>query len=180
MADDQLVQLFPGADYPEMPTDALIEIPDRWAPKRPPVITPDSMIICVAKAVVCEIRLPLLLASVAGPMGPTVNLEQPIVQTVPPMGQVSTRQGCAKDAVHIFGPWRYEGALALKEAADVELPSVLIDRSAVLMGPVDLIDSRLTYQDQGKLIGKHKVDATGLTWTQTKNDNAFRLYRLMK
>ena len=181
MADDQLVQLFPGADYPEMPTDALIEIPDRWAPKRPPVITPDSMIICVAKATVCGLRLPFLLASVAGPMGPADNLEQLIVQWwVPPMGQISTRQGRTKDAVDIFGSWRSAGALTLKEAVDVELPSVLIDRSTVLMGPVDLIDWRLTYQDLDKLIDKHKVDVTGLTWTQTKNGNAFRLYRLMK
>ena len=181
MADDQLVQLFPGADYPEMPADALIEIPDRWAPKRPPVITPDSMIICVATAMVCQLRLPFLLASVAGPMGPADNLEQLIVQWwVPPIGQISTRQGRAKDAVDIFGSWRSAGALTLKEAADVELPSVVIDRSTVLMGPVDLIDSRLTYQDLDKLIDQHKVDVTGLTWTQTKNGNAFRLYRLMK
>ena len=58
MADDALVQLFPGADYPEMPTDALIEIPDRWAPKRPPMITPESMIICEAQATVCGVQMP--------------------------------------------------------------------------------------------------------------------------
>ena len=68
----------------------------------------------------------------------------------------------------------------MKEAADVKLPPVVVDRSKVLMGPIDLTDSRLTYQDLDKLIDMHKIDVTGLTWTQTKNGNAFRLYRLSK
>ena len=68
----------------------------------------------------------------------------------------------------------------MKEAADVDLPSVVVDRSKVLMGPVDLADSRLTYQYLDNLIDTHKIDVTGLTWTQTKNGTAFRLYRLSK
>ena len=181
MADDALVQLFPGADYPEMPTDALIQIPDRWAPKRPPAITPESMIICEAQAEVCGVRMPFMLASVAGPMGPTDNEGQLIVQWwVPPWGKFHTRPGHPKDAIDIFGSWRSAGVLTLKEAADVELPPVVVDRSKVLMGPIDLIDSRLTYQDLDKLIDMHKIGVAGLTWTQTKNGNAFRLYRLSK
>ena len=181
MADDALVQLFPGADYPEVPTDALIEIPDRWAPKRQPAITPESMIICEAQATVRDMQMPFMLASVAGPMGPADHEQQLIVQWwVPPFGQIHTRQGRAKDAVDIFGSWRSAGVLTLKEAADVELPAAVVDRSKVLMGPVDLADSRLTYQDLDKLIDTHNIDVTGLTWTQTKNGNAFRLYRLSK
>ena len=181
MADDALVQLFPGADYPEMPTDALIEIPDRWAPKRPPMITPESMIICEAQATVCGVQMPFMLASVAGPMGPTDNVEQLIVQWwVPPIGQISTRQGRKKDAVDIFGSWRSTGVLTTKEAADLELPRAVVDRSKVLMGPVDLADSRLSYQYLDMLIDTHKIDVTGLTWTQTRNGYAFRLYRLNK
>lgn len=180
MADDQLVQLFPGADHPEMPTDSLIEIPDRWAPKRPPVITPESFIICDVGATVFGARLPFTLASVAGPMGPDQG-DQLIVQWwVPPKGQISTRQGRAKEAVDIFGSWRSLGSLSLHEAGDVEMPSVLIDRSRVLMGPIDLVDSKLTYKDLDQLIDQHRIDMTGLTWTQTKNGQAYRLYRLMK
>ena len=96
------------------------------------------------------------------------------------MGQISTRQGRAKDVVDIFGSWRSAGMLTVKEYADVELPSVVVDRSKVLMGPVDLADGRLTYQDLDRLIDTHKIDVTGLPWTQTKNGNAFRLYRLSK
>ena len=181
MADDALVQLFPGGDYPEMPTDALIQIPDRWAPKRPPMITPESVIICEAQAEVFGVQMPFMLASVVGPMGPTDNEGQLIVQWwVPPFGQIHTRQGRTKDAVDIFGSWRSAGVLTLKEAADVKLPPVVVDRSKVLMGPIDLTDSRLTYQDLDKLIDMHRIDVTGLTWTQTKNGNAFRLYRLSK
>ena len=48
MADDFLAQLFSGADHPEMPADALVEIRHRWAPQRPSVITPEFLIICNA------------------------------------------------------------------------------------------------------------------------------------
>ena len=56
---------------------------------------------------------------------------------------------------------------------------MLVDRSKVLMGPLDLVDSKLKYSDLDKLIDEHKIDITGLTWTRTKNGNAFRLHRLM-
>ena len=89
---------------PRCQLDALIEIPDRWSPKRPPMITPESMIICEAQATMRGVQMPFMLASAVGPMGPTDNVEQLIVQWwVPPMGQISTRQGWAKDVVDIFG-----------------------------------------------------------------------------
>ena len=95
------------------------------------------------------------------------------------MGQTSTRQGRAKDTVDLFGAWRSSSLLTLREAAEFELPSVLVDRSNVLMGPLDLVDSKLKYSDLDKLIDEHKIDITGLTWTRTKNGNPFRLHRLM-
>ena len=66
------------------------------------------------------------------------------------------------------------------ETADMELPSAAVDRSKVLMGPIDLDNSKLTYQDLDALIDTHRIDVTGLTWTQTKSGNGFRLYRLMR
>ena len=89
-------------------------------------------------------------------------------------------RGRDKLKVDIFGAWRSVSGLTLGEAADVEMPSVLVDRSKVLMGPVDLVDSKLKYSDLDKLIDQHKIDITGLTWTQTTNGNSFRIYRLMK
>ena len=68
----------------------------------------------------------------------------------------------------------------MSEAADMELPSAVVDRSKVLIGPIDLDDSKLTYQDLDTLIDTYRIDVTGLNWTQTKNGNAFRLYRLMR
>ena len=180
MKDDQLVQLFPGADYPEMQVDALIQIPDRWAPSRRPTITPLSMIICEAQAKVRGVKMPFMLAAVAGPTGPDDDAAPLIVQWwVPPMDKISNR-GRGKDCVDLFGPWRSASMLTLMETADMELPSAVVDRSKVLMGPIDLDDSKLTYQDLDTLIDTHRIDVTGLTWTQTKNGNAFRLYRLMR
>ena len=181
MKDDQLVQLFPGADYPEMQVDALIQIPDRWAPSRRPIITPESMIICEEQAKVCGVQMPFMLAAVAGPTGPNVDDAAPLIVQwwVPPMDKISNR-GRGKDCVDLFGPWRSAGVLTLREVADMELPSAVVDRSKVLMGPVDLADGRLTYQDLDRLIDTHKIDVTGLSFTQTKNGNAFRLYRLSK
>ena len=181
MADDQLVQLFPGADHPEMPADALLEIPDRWSPKSPQVITPDCMIICQVDAKMCGLQLPFLLASVVGPTGPWDNLEILIVQWwVPAMAQISVRNGRSKDTVDIFGVWRSSGLLTLQEIGDIDLPAAHVDRSKVLMGPVDLVDSKLPFHVLDKLMDEHKIDVTGLTWTQTKNGNAFRQYRLMR
>ena len=181
MKDDQLVQLFPGADYPEMQVDALIQIPDRWAPSRRPNITPLSMIICEAQAKVRGVKMPFMLAAVAGPTGPDVDDATPLIVQwrVPPMDKISNR-GRGKDCVDLFGPWRSTSMLTLMEAADMELPSAVVDRSKVLMGPIDLDDSKLTYQDLDTLIDTYRIDVTGLTWTQTKNGNAFRLYRLMR
>ena len=95
------------------------------------------------------------------------------------MDKMSNR-GRGRDCVDLFGPWRSAGVLTLREVADMELPSAVVDRSKVLMGPVDLADGRLTYQDLDRLIDTHKIDVTGLSFTQTKNGNAFRLYRLSK
>ena len=95
------------------------------------------------------------------------------------MGQTITRQGRANDTVDLFGARRSNSVLTLREAADVELPSVLVDRSKALMGLLDLVDSKLKYSDLDKLIDEHNIDITGLTWTRTKNGNPFRLHRLM-
>ena len=35
---DQLVQLFPGADHPGLPTDVLVQISGIWSPEPPPDI----------------------------------------------------------------------------------------------------------------------------------------------
>ena len=183
MADDQLAQLFPGADHPEMPADALISIPDRWAPKRPPVISPESLIICKPAAFkVHGLDLPFTLASVVGPMGPAGgNIdEQLVVQWwVPPICKLSTRQGRRTNAVDIFGAWRSSGTLTLNEAAEVEMPSVLVHRSNVLMGPIELNDSKLMFSDLDKLIDQHNIDITGLNFSHTSNGSAFRAYRLL-
>ena len=182
MPDDQLVQLFPGADHPEIPVDALIEIPERWVPRRPPAISPESFIICKVDAKMHGQSLPFVLASVVGPMAPDDPMEQLIVQWwVPPTGPTSTRQGRARDSIDLFGAWRSISALTLKEAEDIQLqlPPVFVDRSKVVMGPLDMVDSKLMYSDLDKLIDEHNIDITGLAWTQTKNGTSFRVYRLM-
>ena len=181
MLDDQLLQLFPGADHPELPADSLIEIPERWVPRQPPGYSPESLIMCQVDAKAHGLNLPFILAAVIGPMGPEDTMEQLIVQWwVPPICQIGTRQGRARDTVDLFGAWRSMSLLTMREAADFDMPSVLVDRSKVLMGLLDLVDSKLTYSDLDKLIDEHKIDITGLTWTQTKNGNAFRLHRLMR
>ena len=90
------------------------------------------------------------------------------------------QDGRSKDTVDIFGVWRSSGLLTLREISDIDLPSALVDRSKVLMGPVELVDSKLTFHVLDKLMDEHMIDVTGLTWTQTKNGNVFRQYRLMR
>ena len=69
--------------------------------------------------------------------------------------------------------------LSLQEAAEVEMPPAMIHQPSVLMGPVELVDSKLLYNDLDKQIDQHGIDITGLAWSDTKNCIVFRLYRLM-
>ena len=78
------------------------------------------------------------------------------------------QDGRSKDTVDIFGVWRSSGLLTLKELADIDLPAAHVDRSKVLMGPVELVDSKLTFHVLDKLMDEHMIDVTGLTWPRPR------------
>ena len=106
MPDDAIVQLFPGADHPEMPADVLLQIEDRWNPTRPPSIGPMTTVICRTSSVVQGKATPFSMGVVVAPL--ENDAREVIIQWwVPPFGAESNSGGRSRTTVDMFGRWAY-------------------------------------------------------------------------
>ena len=68
MPDDVLVKSFPGADHVEMPSAALLEIPERWAPTVPAPIAATNMVICEQTCVIYQLEVPFTMGAIVAPV----------------------------------------------------------------------------------------------------------------
>ena len=67
----------------------------------------------------------------------------------------------------------------MDEVAQVRLPTVLVDKSEVMVGNVELENNKVPSAVCDQLRLDHGVDVTGLKSSSTPNGNTYRSYVLM-
>ena len=80
----------------------------------------------------------------------------------------------------LFGPWKPYSSLQLAEAADIQLPPVLVNRADMLLINVSLDDGKIPFDVLDELRLQHGVDVTGLQYSQTAAGNVYRAYALLR
>ena len=182
---DQLVQLFPGADIPEYPTDALVHVPGLSA--APPVsnlIGPGSMVICKSAADSrCRgQRLQFLLARVLPQHNANADADVLVEWWLPSMAKESSlKPGKKKEVIDIFGPWHGFTSFAAVDIRDTHLPSVLVRPGDILINNVVLEkDGKIPFAAFDRLRNRFEIDVTALSASATQNGGVYRSYVLMR
>ena len=184
---DIIPQLFPSADVPPIPPDALVRIDNVTH-------TPQGR---VARSTTIALGSLIVMAAPEG----TVAHDQPlsilvgmVVDTscrkgtllvgwyVPELARVENfRSGVKKMVLDVFGPWRSTNELSVKDMKQCRLPDPLVHVASVLECNFTFgEDGTLPYDVFDCLRVRHKIDLTGFSTSMTRRGNLYRSYALMK
>ena len=180
---DAIVQLFPGADLPETPVDALIELPNVWVPTAPNMLFgPGSMIISrpafnIGGSSVIPFSLGMALPSGdADADGGDVL----VAWWVPGVSPAATfRAGIKRKVVDIFGPWEQYDNLQLETASNITLPSIRLPRDDILLMNVEVDnDGHIPFSAFDALRTQYGIDVSAISLSWTHRGNLYRAHVL--
>ena len=182
---DAIIQFFPGGDVPEMPVDALVEIPGLWQPPAPDdILGPGSMVICRqaltmrmgATSTIVPFSLGMAIPGNAAD-NPDYILVAWWVPTASP--SASLRPGEKAKVIDLFGPWVQYDELMMGTAASVTVPPVNVSRADVLLMNVELdADSQIPFTVLDALRIEHAIDVSALSLSLTHRGNIYRAHVL--
>ena len=170
--------MLPGGDHVEIPADALVEITDIWTSTRPAAIGLLSMVITNAPMVIHGVDIPFSMGAVVAPVNADGDTQLILQWWVPPQDKERVAGGRSKTTVDLFGEWCPFDPLDVGEVASHVLPAETIERSQVLLGPIDLVNGGIPYTTFDALYTHHGLDLTGLKFTRTTLGDGYRQYRL--
>ena len=177
---DSIVQLFPGADLPSVPVDALVHIEGVGGTSRPKVLIDASLVICKSTPLTKMNGTPLLftLAQIVDCRHGRDDLL--VAWWVPPLAsKADFKGGRKKKIVDVFGPWKPLAQCTLDELDDTDMPCCLVSHDAVLEMNVELENGKIPFSAFDALRNKHGIDVTGLSTSLTQGGNLYRSHCLM-
>ena len=168
-----------------MPVNALIRIPNRWAPPPCKILAPSSWVICKSESDTnvmydsAEMKLPFVLAEIIH--APTRSANSVIVKWfVPPTGpMVRPGGGKKKPVVDLFGVWTPADEMELGIATRVTLPSPLVPTENILEFNFNLDDGHIPFEVLDRLRTNHGIDVTAVSMSQTGLGGRYRAHVLM-
>ena len=175
-----VASLFPGADHPVLPVDALVRIQNAWEPELAPVaFVPGSLVICKATPDTTFHGQPMLFTM--GMLLPyhgrqeddAVCLEWWVPSQTP---KVDFKKGRKALTLDIFAAWRPLDSLKIEERREFALPDCLVKKSDLLMQNIELENDKLQFKVFDSLRAEHNIDCTALSVSQTQGGNAYRTY----
>ena len=178
---DVVASLFPGADHPVLPVDALVRIQNAWEPELAPVaFVPGSLVICKAppdatfQGRQCMLfMMGMLLPYHGGHEDDRVCLEWWVPSQTP---RVDFKKGRKALTLDIFAAWRPLDSINVEERREFALPDCLVKKSDVLMHNIELENDKLQFKVFDSLRAEHNIDCTALSVSQTQGGNAYRTY----
>ena len=177
---DSIVQLFPGADLPSVPVDALVHIDGVGGMSRPKVLIDASLVICKSTPLTKMNGTPLLftLAQIVDCRHGRDDLL--VAWWVPPLAaKADFKGGRKKMIVDVFGPWKPLAQCTLDELHDTDTPCCLVSHDVVLEMNVELDNGKIPFSAFDALRNKHGIDVTGFTTSLTQGGNLYRAHCLM-
>ena len=183
---DFVAQMYPSADVPKLPHDALVRIDGvthnaSGAVKRCDTIYPGSLLLVAATsdAMVHGQALPILLG-----MAVHTSSRRDLITVawlLPELGQIENYRGGGKKRIlDLFGRWMPMGELSAETIKNCRLPSPIVHARAVLECNFDLQDDCLPYDVFDALRTRHSIDLTGFNTSMTRRGNLYRSYVLMR
>ena len=187
MPPEQIVTLFPGADIPDYPPDALVHVHGlSTAPPMSNLVGPGSMVICRCNAdSTCFGKKMLFLLGMVLPSHNDNAHADPDVLVewwLPSMSkESSTAPGKKKRVIDIFGSWHAFSTFPVVDLRDTQLPPVLVPRGDMLIANIVLEQNEsIPYTVFDRLIKDHGIDVTGLSVCNTQSGGVYRSYVLMR
>lgn len=184
LPEDQLVQLFPGADHVGMPQDLLVAISGVWEPAlSPDYIAPGMFLICRARADTTfhDNRLLFTLGRLV-PDAPSAADGFVLVSWwVPPFNKAAKfKPGRRKNVLDYFGAWRPFDDLDMTEVGQSNMPPGIVNKEQdVLLSVPELeADGTIPYICLDSLRSQYGIDMTGLSVSSTTGGSRYRNYVL--
>ena len=184
---DIVTQLYPSADVPRLPQDALVRIegithtPAQYA-VRSNELHIGSHVIAAAPAgtKAHNQALPFVVSQVVDTSRDRNTLL--VAWYVPQLArQVNFRGGPKKLIIDVFGPWLPADEMTPGELSACTLPDHFLPVQSVLEANFDFtVEQTLPYEVFDALRNRHQIDATGFSLSMTRHGNLYRQYCLMR
>ena len=181
--------MFPGADIPAIPTDALLKIEGVTHTKndaaiRSNIIRPGSFLLVRVSQDTIVHNLPVaFLIGVAVETGSSISSDKRVVVVwyVPSLAPAETfRSGAKKKILDVFGPWTTVDGMSLAQLRSCRLPAPLVHLDDVMECNFHLTpDGTLPYDVFDALRRRHGIEITGLSMSMTHRGNLYRSYALL-
>ena len=184
---DIIAQLFPGADVPSIPHEALVRIDTvthtrAGAVMRSNTIGPGSLVVMAAPAGTMAHDHPLPIA--VGMAVETSSKKGTLVVAwyVPNLARTENfRGGKKKNVLDLFGPWVPIDELSAEATRRCRLPCPLVQVRSILECNYEFTDEGgLPYDVFDALRARHGIDLTGFNISMTQRGNMYRSYVLMR
>ena len=184
---DFVAQMYPGADVPRLPHDALVRIEGlthncAGAAIRSTVLAPGSHIVIAAPGGTTAHgqALPIVVGQVVDTSCKKGSLV--VAWYLPELARVENfRGGRKKMVIDVFGPWTPVDAMVAQTLGKCRLPDPIVPVQSVLEANFDLTESQtLPYDVFDALRARHSIDLTGFNLSMTRHGNIYRSYVLMR
>ena len=184
---DIVAQLYPGADVPTLPHDALVRIEgvthdSVGAVARSKVIVPGSHIVVAAPdgTTAHGQALPIMVGQVVDTSCKRGSLL--VAWYLPQLARMENfRGGKKKQILDVFGPWSPVDEMSVEDLTKCRLPDPILQIECVLEANFDLTENQtLPYDVFDALRTRHSIDLTGFNLSMTRHGNLYRSYVLMR
>ena len=183
---DIIAQLYPGADVPNLPHDALVRIDGVTHTAghaiRSKVLGPGSYIIMAAPqgTTAHGQDLPIIVGQVVDASSKKGMML--VAWSLPQLARVENfRGGQKKQIVDVFGPWVPVDEITAQALTKCRIPDPIVNVQSVLEANFDLTeDQTLPYDVLDAMRTRHSIDMTGFNLSMTRRGNMYRSYVLMR
>ena len=184
---DIVAQLYPGADVPNLPHDALVRIEGvthnhAGNAIRSSVLAPGSHIVVAAPdgTTAHSQALPIVVGQVVDTSCKKGSLV--VAWYLPELARVeSFRGGRKKQVIDVFGPWTPVDEMPAEALTKCRLPDPIVYAQSVLEANFELTDNQtLPYDVLDAMRTRHSIDLTGFNLSMTRHGNIYRSYVLMR
>lgn len=184
---DILALLYPGADVPNLPHDALVRIEgvthnSADAAIRSDVLAPGSNFVVAAPAgtEAHGQALPIMVGQVVDTSCKRGSLL--VAWYLPHFARSENfRAGTKRSIVDVFGPWSPVDEMTAEDLTKRRLPDPILQVQSILEANFDFTEKRtVPYDVLDALRTRHSIDLTGFNLSMTRHGNACRSYVLMR
>ena len=186
---DAITQLFPGADIPAVPAEALLKIQGITHTKkdeviRSNIIRPGSfLLIRVPRGTVVHGLPAPFLVGVAVETGSSKTRDGNVIVVwyVPSLAPTETfRSGAKEKILDMFGPWTTMDNMTLTHVRSCCMPAPMVNVRDVMECNFELSsEGTLPYDVLDLLRRRHGIDVTGPHTSMTHRGNLYRSYALL-